>query len=234
MIVVDASRALKKIEKLEKELNEQVLGAALQKIALGIADNMKDRLLSSETGNARTTWREDTSIKAFKKSRKHYIPGARAEIADALAVTPVTVKIIDGRKMLWVGIGDIKKLNAIKLSQPGDSSKYKLWKILEYGTGLFTTYPDSPKRIIYRRGTQRFPVRTALYGGFLPNTSLIGRPVGSYDGRGRLASPVRTANPGQAGRHYLFAVSGELYQADRTLIQDLTRVIDNAVSGARR
>lgn len=234
MLIVDASRALKKVEKLQKELSEQTIGAALQDIATQIAQNMALRLLEDEDGNARTTWRDDTSYSLFRNSRKHYMPGARQEIAKALTVTPVSTKVIDGKKALWIGIGDLDELDAVGLSQPTPSHRYKLWKILEYGTGLFTTYPASPKMMIVRTGLQRFPIRRSLRGGFSVKSSMIGKPVGELeDGSHNVSSPSRTRNPGQAGRHFLFAISGEIYQADRALLHRISEVIADAVSGVR-
>lgn len=234
MLILDVSRAVKKIDRLNDELTGSTLISALESIAQRIAENMKIRLLESEDGNARTQWRDDVELDGFRGSRPGYNRGAREDLAAALTVTPVKLINDGGRKALWVGIGDIDALEEVGLSGPTRKPYAKLWKILEYGTGEFSTHPRAYKHEIVRTGTQRFPVRSARFGGFMPPKGLYGKPVGRYDGSGHLVLPVLTRNPGQAGRHYLFAISGEIYMADLALIQGLSGVIRGAASRSGR
>lgn len=176
--------------------------------------NIRERLTTPQVDTARSDWRHDEDM-GF--DRKNYTPGGTNKIANAITAS-MPMKLANGN--LYLGIGNIADLSsAAKLSEEADSG-YALWAVLEWGTGIFSTFKETPALadktvkhdVIIRHGFQVFPDRDTW------------EQVIIYQGKDfGWAPPFTTKNPGQMGRHYFLALDGSFYASD---IQTTFKIFD--------
>jgi len=225
---IDATGALAAVRELKQQLTSvNIMGNVLKVIAdhIWIRDiidkflvsqsqsNYRDELNSTMasldpefvrklSGTPSAAWAQRTE----EERRGEYARmGVTDDIIDAIDASE---PIKRGDKILIIGIGDVDKLN--KLTQIGNT-RFQLWQLLEYGTGVYGT----AHRPVLRIERQIFYDRNNRKKGVL--TYLTLNP-GSL-------------NPGFRGRHAFMDVAGHFYGREdetvRTLLKYFNQVIAN-------
>ena len=212
-LTVDSSGVEKAVKQLRKMLAEvSTMGRILQYAASAIwVPNIEDRLLSNITttsgyrqfldqalsnldpdfvarlGNA-SGWADRSEAE-----RRGYNPGEITEkISEAIkASIPVKTPGI-----IAVGIGNINLLNGL-LNHVTGESKYKIWQILQWGTGEYVPGGSA----VIRTGKQVFFESKEQRGVLIEE----GNP---------LADKEFTKNPGFKGREYFVQIDGSIHESD--------------------
>lgn len=142
-------------------------------------------------------WADKTE--AQRRTKDGYRPG---EITQAIKSAITASLPISDDGYIFVGIGDYDKLdNAYKIS--GTDMQYKIWQVLQWGTGVYGPY-GSP---VVRKGKQIFFHR-AYGAGIIAN---------------------ETVNPGFKGREFFVQLDGSFHMSDYETVEFIMSYISKVV-----
>lgn len=203
-LTFDSSGVEKAIENLKRDLTEvETIGKILYHAASAIwIPRIQERLFQRtgasgyETDLAKTMEELDPDFvkrlgnqsgwaNRTEAERRNY---QRGEITSKISNAIKASLPIKGGGVIAVGIGDLNLLNEIMASDPKGEEGYKIWQILQWGTGQYVP-GGSP---VLRIGKQVF-----FYNEFQ---------------KGVLA--YQTVNPGFAGREYFVQLDGTIHESD--------------------
>lgn len=206
-ITFDASGVINAIDKVNHFLmDEETMGRILQYSASAIWIPLIEKRLFKSTKQSdydtvlnQTMFELDEDFAArspqtfYKTEGERKIPGGyrKGEITNNIrnAIAASTPFKIGG--IIAIGIGDKEMLDSVA-GAIGNGSKYKIWEILQWGTGTYNPQNGSP---VVRYGTQVF-----------------------YDTKHKKGVIVQqTVNPGFKGREYFVQLDGEIHYADYTV-----------------
>jgi len=190
-----------------------------------IVPNIKGRWGMSGEGHRlnRSDWRADTELPGGENfQRKHYKEGGVSAISKAIEVDK-NVEVT--QYSLYFGVGNLKRLDeAAKLSEDdeGLGSGYSLFQILEFGTGMFTTFPEK----MQDAGTQPVTrgVITRISG---PGKNYQVFPWRTFDNR--MVQTLKTVNPGQMARNAFLMADGSFYSSDLEFMRKVAHYIIRSV-----
>jgi len=223
---------LTRLENLKKEFSmEGRLGAEMRSTAQNIANNIVERLTVTNADTARSDWRADITYEGWENSRPTYeayrsegdSSGRVSDLASLIKPGPMEIRYDKkGRKYYFIGIGKITDLESIPASTSTNSGQWvryadthALWALLEYGTGVYSTFPNAKRSPIVRDAHwQVFPSRRTNKRYAISTSS--------------------TTNPGQVGRHYFLQVTGAWYENDQMAARRLTAAIGAMFANANK
>lgn len=137
-----------------------------------------------------------------EQERRGYKPGKEKEIENAIKAS----QPYRGSGYVFVGIGDISLLDsAAKIST--DNPGIKLWKLLQWGTGIY----GKEKRPIVRYGRQIFLDRRQ-HGAFNWKPVLVEEGAGTY-------------NEGFMGREFFVQLDGDIHESDFETVKGVREYI---------
>lgn len=164
--------------------------------------------------HTRSDWRKDESL-GFP--RKDYAPGGVDKISDAIHMS----KPVKTGYSIYFGIGNMKELSkAAKLSESEDSG-YDLFSILEWGTGVFSSYPRSQEKHGKVPVSRNVIIRTSGEGKYpqvYPFRGMEGQLPEDAQGRAGGIATIQTRNPGTVGRNAFLNMDGAFYGEDLMLL----------------
>jgi len=222
---IDTSGVMKAYEQLYEALLGEAMGRVLHKAASMVwVPKILHRLKNNDTSVS--GWRNDDVMTIMERDpefvqqlgppydwaerdeqdRRGYTPGKTDEIANAIKAS----QPYKGRGYVYVGIGNIDLLNSVA-EITTDNPGIKLWKLLQWGTGIY----GKEKRPIVRYGRQIFLDRRQR-GAF------NWKPVLVEEGKG-------TINEGFMGREYFVQLDGDIHESDFETVQGVRRYIDKKV-----
>lgn len=190
-----------------------------------IVPNIRERWGESGEGHRfnRSNWRVDTELPGGENfQRKHYKEGGVSLISKAIDVD----KNVEATQYtLYFGVGNLKRLDeAAKLSEDdkGLGSGYSLFQILEFGTGMFSTFPERMEDAGTKPVTRG--VITRISG---PGKNYQVFPWRTFDNR--MVQTLVTKNPGQMARNAFLMADGSFYSSDLQFISKVAHYIIRSV-----